>query len=142
MLVAEDEEPIALVYKSLLESIGHEVEIAKDGIECLQMIENAKKPYDIVILDYRMPRRDGVAVAAEIQSRWPRQKILLISAFVDDVVHESVRSLEHPVVCLQKPIDLDAFGSIVESEAEADKNQTEDSSDFHKPRKRHVDSAN
>ena len=122
ILVAEDEEPIAQVYKVILESIGHEVFLAKDGQECLRLFNESLYPFDIVVLDYRMPRRDGISVAAEIQAHWPKQKILLVSAFVDDVVHESVRALEHPVVCLQKPIDLDAFGNIVEAEAEVEKN--------------------
>ena len=123
ILVAEDEEPIAQVYKVILESIGHDVVLARDGKECMTLFTSSKHPFDIVVLDYRMPRKDGISVAAEIQARWPKQKILLVSAFVDDVVHESVRSLEHPVVCLQKPIDLDAFGNIVEAEAEPDKSR-------------------
>ena len=132
ILIAEDEAGIAEVYKALLESLGHEIVIAVDGADCLRKYYGSERAFDIVVLDYRMPNKDGVSVASEIQAKFPEQKILLISAFVDDVVHESVRSLEHPVVCLQKPIDLEAFGNIVEAEAEIDKRDDGKSNKLHR----------
>ncbi|MEO9320883.1 MAG: response regulator [Nitrososphaera sp.] len=121
ILVAEDEESIALVYKAVLESLGHEVIIVADGEQCLQTLYAAadhSESFNIVILDHRMPKKSGVSVAAEIQLHWPNQKVIMLSAYVEDVIHATMQDLEHPVVCLQKPIDLDLFGSIVEDEAE------------------------
>ena len=84
ILVAEDEESILQFYKILLESEGHEVVLTKDGRECLDSYRAARaidKPFHLVILDYRMPVKDGMVVAKEISAMYPTQKLLMATAF-------------------------------------------------------------
>jgi two-component system cell cycle response regulator CpdR len=94
ILVAEDSQAYALLYQKIFESRGHTVVITNDGLECLTAYANEAKarkneqsnPYDAVILDYEMPKKNGFETAKEILSMVPNQKILFITAFGDEVL--------------------------------------------------------
>lgn len=94
ILVAEDSQAYALLYQKIFESRGHTVVITNDGLECLTAYANEAKarkdgqtnPYDAVILDYEMPKKNGFETAREILSMAPNQKILFITAFGDEVL--------------------------------------------------------
>lgn len=57
ILLAEDEAPLRNLIRLSLETHGHTVFAAADGVEALQLFE--KTPVDLVILDVMMPRMDG-----------------------------------------------------------------------------------
>ena len=94
ILVAEDSQAYALLYQKIFESRGHTVVITNDGLECLTAYANEVKarkneqanPYDAVILDYEMPKKNGFETAREILNMIPNQKILFITAFGDEVL--------------------------------------------------------
>jgi two-component system cell cycle response regulator CpdR len=94
ILVAEDSQAYALLYQKIFESRGHTVVITNDGLECLTAYANEAKarkdeqtnPYDAVILDYEMPKKNGFETAREILNMAPNQKILFITAFGDEVL--------------------------------------------------------
>lgn len=84
ILVAEDSVAYAVLYQEIFQSKGHSVKLTLDGEECLS--EYAKnQPYDMVILDYNMPKKNGFDTAKEILAKNPTQKILFISGFGDEV---------------------------------------------------------
>ncbi len=94
ILVAEDSQAYALLYQKIFESRGHTVVITNDGLECLTAYANEVKarkneqtnPYDAVILDYEMPKKNGFETAREILNMTPNQKILFITAFGDEIL--------------------------------------------------------
>ena len=94
ILVADDSQAYALLYQKIFESRGHTVVITNDGLECLTAYANEAKarkneevnPYDAVILDYEMPKKNGFETAREILSMVPNQKILFITAFGDEIL--------------------------------------------------------
>ena len=94
ILVAEDSQAYALLYQKIFESRGHTVVITNDGLECLTAYANEVKarknesaaPYDAVILDYEMPKKNGFETAKEILDMVPNQKILFITAFGEEVL--------------------------------------------------------
>lgn len=94
ILVAEDSRAYALLYQKIFESRGHTVVITNDGLECLTAYANETKasknkqasPYDAVILDYAMPKKNGFETAKEILGMMPNQKILFITAFGDEIL--------------------------------------------------------
>ena len=128
ILVAEDEPAIAESYKLILEYAGHQVTITGDGAQCSTVFAEhfqrttdsnniGRSPFDLIILDYRMPKKDGVEVANEILSAVPSQRILLATAYAHDVSiarlaeNEKTRSIE----VLQKPFEFDQFLNIIEN---------------------------
>jgi CheY-like chemotaxis protein len=84
ILVAEDEPELLRFYKILLEDLGYDIVTAKDGQECLdayRAASNTGTRFDLVILDYRMPKMNGMEVANKIAASAPSQKLLMITAF-------------------------------------------------------------
>ena len=87
VLAVDDNETCRHILHSYLESFAFKVTEAANGLEALQAIEQADRdgmPYQLVILDWKMPEMDGIEAAREIHamaglSKMP--KILLISSF-------------------------------------------------------------
>ena len=73
ILVVDDDPDILDAVTMILESQGHEVVTASDGIEALATLK-AEKP-DLMILDLLMPKMDGFAVCKELQDpRWSKYR--------------------------------------------------------------------
>ena len=62
------------------------------------------QPYDAVILDYKMPDRNGIEVAKEILAINSHQRIIFVSAFFEELLFDSIKGLKIPVEILQKPV--------------------------------------
>jgi CheY-like chemotaxis protein len=128
ILIAEDEENISMLYRIALESNGHEVTSTKDGEECVKQYESristtsqakasdgsTMPPFDVVILDYRMPNMDGMDAAKHILKMHPKQRIIFASAFVKETLMESIKELDQVVELLQKPFEIDVLVDTVE----------------------------
>ena len=127
ILVAEDEPEIALQYEAILSERNHEVQVTHNGEDCIKAYYEEmdkvqakneysplKPPFDAVILDYRMPKRDGMQVAREILTIQPKQRILFASAYVLETLADSIKTLEQVVELIQKPFDLDSFADLIE----------------------------
>jgi CheY-like chemotaxis protein len=71
-------------------------------------------PYDAVVLDYRMPKKDGLQVAKEILGSNPSQRIIFASAYVKETLKESVKELRQVVELMQKPFLPEALVDVVE----------------------------
>lgn len=124
ILIAEDERSIAQNYKLLLESQGHQVVITDNGQACLQLYEASLEksperkrrippPFDIVMLDVRMPKIGGVEVAKRMMSLCPRQRIIMATAYGDEPIRGLVEHLAETIDVLQKPFDLEALAVMI-----------------------------
>lgn len=91
-LVAEDNHVNAVVVTRVLESLGASVELAVDGDEAIDRYE-AAGPFDVVISDLHMPRRNGFDVAAHIRKREAEcsRPAALLVALTADVTAEARR---------------------------------------------------
>lgn len=78
ILVVDDENDIRVLYKELL-SKRYKIISAKDGDEGLKLIFS-KKP-DLVILDIKMPKMNGLEVLRKAKSFFPTLPIVLCTAF-------------------------------------------------------------
>ncbi len=119
ILIAEDDLDTALQYEIALEERRHKVILTYDGDECVNMykrIMNDGKHIDVVLLDYRMPKKNGMQVAKEILRLNPKQRIIFASAYVQETLIDSVKQLRHVVELLQKPFELDTLVNTIENE--------------------------
>jgi DNA-binding NtrC family response regulator len=71
-------------------------------------------PYDVVVLDYRMPKMDGMDAARHILDLQPKQRIVFASAFVKETLVESIKELDQVVELLQKPFEIDVLVDTIE----------------------------
>jgi CheY-like chemotaxis protein len=111
ILISEDEDTVGL-YKAAFESRGHEVTITKDGQECLK--KYAERKYDAVVLDYKMPRVNGMQVAKEILSKNPGQRIIFSSAYSEETINNAAKELKHAIQLIPKPFEPYAIVDAVE----------------------------
>jgi CheY-like chemotaxis protein len=82
ILLVDDELMLRDTVQRLLEFCGHEVETAANGEAALALL--AEHSYDIVITDFSMPGMQGDQLAARIRQQWPRQAIIMATAFVEE----------------------------------------------------------
>jgi two-component system, OmpR family, copper resistance phosphate regulon response regulator CusR len=90
ILLVEDDTKTAAYLRSGLTESGFAVDAANDGEDGLFMATNAH--YDAIVLDIRLPRRDGWSILREIRGGGKDTPILFLSAC--DAVEDRVRGLE------------------------------------------------
>lgn len=86
LLVVEDEKKVAAFIKRGLEEEGYTVDVAHDGAEGVQMACDV--PYDLVILDVMLPKKDGLTVVKELRQAGKTMPVLMLTArdTTDDIV--------------------------------------------------------
>jgi len=77
ILVFDDEPSILLMIKKMLEKEGHEVDIALNGREGIELFEKNKP--DLLITDILMPEKEGLETILELRRKYPELKIIAIS---------------------------------------------------------------
>ncbi|KKR15375.1 MAG: hypothetical protein UT42_C0003G0002 [Candidatus Falkowbacteria bacterium GW2011_GWA2_39_24] len=82
IIVAEDDKFISHAYRNALELAGHQVHMAGDGDEALQLI--AKYKPDLVLLDLVMPGRNGFDTLKEIRVTDQKLPIIILSNLGQD----------------------------------------------------------
>jgi len=81
ILVVDDEESIRKLYQLELMDEGYNVILAADGQEALQKVEQENP--DLVILDIRMPKVDGIEFLNRFMQMGKKLPIIINSAYTD-----------------------------------------------------------
>jgi CheY-like chemotaxis protein len=83
LLIADDDEDMRMMFRTLMTARGHQVREACDGVECVAMVASAMP--DLVILDLRMPGMDGLEVAMRLRAEpaTHRLPLLAVTAMAD-----------------------------------------------------------
>jgi len=79
ILIVDDEENIRFLYEQELLDEGYDIILARDGVECLDMV--ARHAPDLIILDIRMPRMDGLEAIGKIIEINKHIPIIINSAY-------------------------------------------------------------
>ncbi len=84
VLIADDQELIRQSLQIVLNSKeGIEVcDVASDGQEVIQCVRRQKP--DVILMDIRMPKMDGVQCTQIIKENYPQIKIIILTTFDDD----------------------------------------------------------
>lgn len=78
ILVVEDDVRIGSLLEQGLREEGHDVLRARDGDEAVSMALSDQ--YDLILLDYMLPRRSGPQVVQELRARGHRMPVLMLTA--------------------------------------------------------------
>lgn len=92
ILVVEDEEETVELYKIVLNKLGYSnVDFATDGNKAVERYRNIDKDEfpEIVLMDYKMPNKDGLQAAEEILEIDPNAVIVFVSEY-PEVCDEAV----------------------------------------------------
>lgn len=89
ILVVEDDKTVAQYVKRGLLEAGYQVELVGDGGEALRLASNG--PYDLIVLDLRLPGRSGLEVLRTLRDRGDGVPVLVLTA--QDAVDFKVQAL-------------------------------------------------
>lgn len=127
ILIAEDDDDIGYQYQIALDELGHDVYLTKDGQECIKNYdyalsfnnENRLTPYDVVVIDYLMPVKDGLTLTKEILKKCPEQRIIIVTGHGPKLLSE-LNDFDGQVEVLTKPISLTALIARIENKRQKD----------------------
>jgi two-component system response regulator AtoC len=116
VLVVDDEAGMRDTLVAILEHHGYRVWSAPDGETAFSAVQ--EKAFDVLVMDIRMPGRDGVSVLEEIGM--PPPWVILMTAYASE---ERLRAVAdaHVFAVLGKPFEARRMLSLVAQASKADK---------------------
>ena len=109
ILIVDDDKTFCQFLAELLRDKGYAVDWTSHGLEGYKMSQ--RKLYDLFVLDVRMPFLLGTELAEGLREQSPNTKIILISAFADELLRNTAKSLGVPL--LSKPFTTESFLDVV-----------------------------
>ncbi len=111
LLIVEDDETQARILAEYLAHKGFEVDKAYSVAEAKKRL--AQKPFDIILLDWRLPDQDGLTFLTELKREKPLSQVIMLTAFatVERAVEAIKRGAYH---YLTKPVNLEELVLIIE----------------------------
>lgn len=106
VLVVDDSQGICQTMSMILKRKGFDVECAGDGPSA---IEKARaRPFDVVLLDIRLPGMDGVEVFRRLKPALPRTRFAMMTAYaLEDKVRAALECGAEKV--FYKPLEMDTI---------------------------------
>lgn len=85
VLLADDQKLIRDGMISIIEKNSHIsiVDVAENGDQAIELLNN--RSYDVVLLDISMPGKNGIDTLEHIKDHFPKQQVLILSVFPEDV---------------------------------------------------------
>jgi len=125
VLVADDNEAARIIFREMLEAFGSfQVTVADSGKDALDKLKRAlyDKPYDLVIVDWRMPDTDGFELARQIRSdplfmrEGAMPRIIMVTMYGRGEVFRRTKAGESGIdAFLHKPVSSsEMFNSVME----------------------------
>jgi two-component system, OmpR family, response regulator MprA len=113
VLVVEDDPDIREVVETFLRGEGFEVEVAQDGAQAIQAIDDNRPPPGrlcLVLLDMMLPKANGLAVLGHLAARGGDVPIVAMSAN-RHYLEAATQAGAHDT--MTKPFDLDTLAAVV-----------------------------
>ena len=116
LVIVDDEVEICDFLKSFFEERNYEVKVASSGEAALNLVEQFKP--QIVLLDIKMPGMDGIQVLGALKNKFPRTKVIMVTALeTRDKIEECLRLGADNYIT--KPLSLEYLENDVREKIEA-----------------------
>ena len=111
ILVVEDDEQVRDSVTRLLTLKGYQVTEARHGQQAVELA--TRQPFDLVLMDVKMPTLDGVSAFRQIRAASPTTKVIFTTGFA---MNEELKQAltEGRVACLQKPFTYEQLSVMME----------------------------
>ncbi|PYM44948.1 MAG: two-component system response regulator [Candidatus Rokuibacteriota bacterium] len=104
ILIADDEDGLRWVLEKGFRGAGYQVTAVKDGTTALREAE--EQPFDLILLDIRMPGIDGLTLLGRIRGKRPDAQVVIMTAH--GTVETAIQAMQQGAYdYLAKPFDLD-----------------------------------
>lgn len=112
VLIVDDEPLIRWSLAETLQQSGHGVTEAGDRRGALRSVSTAEEPFDVVLLDYRLPDSDDLSLLATIRKLAPMTAVIMMTAFgTPDVTAAAIQLGAYRVV--SKPFEVHEMLNLV-----------------------------
>ncbi len=111
ILVVDDDEDICRNLADILGDLGYRVDTASNGMAALELVR--RTPYDVALLDFRMPGMDGLELYRQIKKERAGTVAMIVSAYTNTATWEQALTAGAWQV-LAKPVDLPRLLALVD----------------------------
>ena len=117
VLIVDDEGQFVDAVVERLQLRGFDAEGVTNGQDAVKMMLLTQSPYDVVLLDVKMPSLGGLDVIREVKERWPGLQVVMLTG------HGSSKDADEGMQLgafeyLTKPVNIDDLVSILRAAAE------------------------
>ena len=109
ILVVDDDPSIRTLLRLIAERRGLSVDLAADGAEALQLLEERR--YDLAIIDLMMPRVNGYELVSAVRTFPQRPAVVIATAMTDSLIGLLDAEIVHTII--RKPFDIEIVGSLM-----------------------------
>ena len=111
ILIVDDNISLCKTMSLILERKGYAVTIAEDGQEAVKEVK--EKPFDMIFMDIKMPRLNGVEAYRGIKEIRPEAIVMMMTGFaVEDLVQEALKEGAYGI--MYKPLDPEKIVTLIE----------------------------
>jgi len=110
-LIVDDSKLARLVVAKLLRQLKPDWEVAEAANADAAMTVMGERQVDVALLDFNMPGKDGLELAADLRAAKPHMPIALVSANIQDEIIARARSVD--ATFLPKPLTEDALSGFL-----------------------------
>jgi CheY-like chemotaxis protein len=112
ILIIDDEPNVRMVFRTALESAGHEVAEAAEGATALSLVR--KESFDLILLDLKMPVTDGIETLKRLRETGDQTPVVVVTAHGG--ISEAVTAVKLGAVdFLPKPVSPTSLREVVAS---------------------------
>jgi two-component system response regulator HydG len=111
ILVVDDDEDMTETLSDILSTLGIQVETAHDGLQALKKIKN--KMFDIVLMDVKMPKMNGVESYKKIKQIRPQTTVVMMTAYAaQELISEALKEGSYGI--WYQPVEIKKIIELVE----------------------------
>ena len=112
ILVVEDNKINQMVTKKLLEKNGHSYQMAENGLEALQLVE--QNTFDIILMDINMPVMNGIEASIKMRNLGIKTPIIALTASdKENILKEILEKKNGLTDVLVKPFEYDDLENVI-----------------------------
>lgn len=108
ILVAEDDDDVVGVMRTILEGAGYSVITAFDGLDAVKRFMESRGSIQLVIMDVIMPRKNGKEAYDEITGIAPGTRVIFTSGYTEDIINNGV-IFDEGLDFISKPLNSGAL---------------------------------
>jgi DNA-binding NtrC family response regulator len=111
ILLVDDEEIVIRSCQRILRDGDYEIDVARNGLEALKEVN--EHPYDVLILDIKMPKMDGIEVLRRVKEARPEIDVVMITGLHD--ISTAVQAMKLGALdYLPKPFEPEDFKALID----------------------------
>jgi DNA-binding NtrC family response regulator len=111
ILVVDDEPLIRWSVAESLTDLGFDVEQAADAAGALRNVTTAATPFDVVVLDLRLPDMQDLSLLGTLRQLLPAARLIVMTAFASLEIVAAAAAMD--VAVISKPFEVDDLQRLI-----------------------------